>query len=210
MKGLMLNFVSAGLETSGRSLCQIFLDLLHDPTLQKRLQAEIDSQFELTHTITLKDKDKLPQVESYVLEHFRYLTQLPFLVPHMTIRDTAVSGYKVPANTFVLMNSYYIAHNPEVYEDPFTVKPDRFLDATGQLVDRDHPLRQNFLGFGSGRRGCPGEVLAKSRIFLFLANILQNFTVKLAGELPSRDVRKYPMSLLLTPPSVKVRFIRRQ
>lgn len=52
---------------------------------------------------------------------------------------------QVPANTFVLMNSYYIAHNPEVYEDPFTVKPDRFLDATGQLVDRDHPLRQKLV-----------------------------------------------------------------
>ncbi|XP_067942312.1 cytochrome P450 2B5-like [Watersipora subatra] len=210
LKGLLLNFITAGLETSRRSLSQIFLDLLHDPALQKKLQAEVDGQFEPAYTITLKDREKLPQVESYLLEHFRYLTQVPLMVPHMTIRDTKVAGYKVPANTVVIMNSFYTAHDPDVYDEPFKVKPERFLDENGQLVDRDHPYRENFLGFGAGRRACPGEVLAKSRIFLFLVNILQKYTVELAGELPDRDVRNYPMSILLTPPSVKVRFVRRQ
>ena len=39
------------------------------------------------------------------------------------------------------MNSYYSAHNPDVYEDPFKVKPDRFLDEDGKVVDPGHPLR---------------------------------------------------------------------
>ncbi|XP_067942929.1 cytochrome P450 2M1-like [Watersipora subatra] len=248
MKGMVFAFIAAGLETSRRSLAQIFLDLLRDPVLQKALQAEIDSQFETTHFITLKDKyvvmqtyqrlaqqtlpssvvlpnrsfvrqlclpsclvmpDKLPQLEAYMLEHFRYLTQAPFLFPHMTIRETQVAGFKIPANTTVLINSYYAAHNPDVYDDPFTVQPKRFLDKNGQLVDREHPLRQNFFGFGAGRRACPGEHLARSRIFLFLANILQKYDLELQDELPEDDVRKYPLSILLTPPSVKVRFIRR-
>ncbi|XP_067943680.1 cytochrome P450 2C23-like isoform X2 [Watersipora subatra] len=210
LRGLMVNFLTAGLETSRRSLAQIFLDLLHDPTLQKTLQAEIDSQFEPTETITLKDKVKLPRMEAYMLEQMRFLTQVPFMIPHMAVRDAEVAGYKIPAGTVVLMNSYHVAHNPDVFDEPFEVKPDRLIDESGKLVDRDHPLRENFLGFGAGRRQCPGESFAKSRIFLFLANILQKYDVKVDGELPERDVRKYPMSILLTPPSVKVQFTRRQ
>jgi len=45
-----------GMETSHTVLCQAFLDFFHEPNLQKRLQDEIDSQFEPSHIITLKDR----------------------------------------------------------------------------------------------------------------------------------------------------------
>ncbi|XP_067942928.1 cytochrome P450 2C23-like [Watersipora subatra] len=210
MKGLLLSFVNAGIETSSRSLTQIFLDILSIPGLQKDLQEEIDKQFEPTQVITLKDKDKLPQLESYMMEHFRYLSLLPFLFPHMTVRDTEVAGFKIPADTMVLMNSYYLAHNPDVYDDPFTVQPKRFLDKNGQVVDRDHPLRQNFFAFGMGRRSCTGELLAKSRIFLFVANLLQKYNLEVFGELPDSDIRKYKMATVFLPPNYHMRLLRRQ
>ena len=52
---------------------------------------------------------------------------------------------QVPANTMVLINSYRTAHNPDVYEDPFTVKADRFLDKEGKVVEPGHPLRQKYV-----------------------------------------------------------------
>jgi len=45
-----------GIETSHSVLCQAFLHFLHEPDLQKRLQDEIDSQFDSTHVIMLKDR----------------------------------------------------------------------------------------------------------------------------------------------------------
>ena len=53
---LCLNAIILGVETTLGSLSQSILDLLHDQDLQIRLQAEIDSQFELTHTMTLCDE----------------------------------------------------------------------------------------------------------------------------------------------------------
>ena len=44
----------------------------------------------------------------------------------------------------MLANSYCIGHNPDVYEDPFTVNPDRFLDDDGKMVEPGHPLRQKY------------------------------------------------------------------
>ena len=57
--------------------------------------------------------------------------------------------------------------------------------------------------FGMGRRGC---LLARSRIFLFLADILQKFDIEPAGELPERDVRNYPLSVIVEPPEFKAKF----
>ena len=51
-----MSMYTAGMLTSTSSTSQIFLDLLHDKSLQKRLQEEIDSQFEPTHTITIHDR----------------------------------------------------------------------------------------------------------------------------------------------------------
>ena len=53
---LCLNAIILGVETTLGSLSQSILDLLHDQDLQIRLQAEIDSQFEPTHTMTLCDE----------------------------------------------------------------------------------------------------------------------------------------------------------
>ena len=56
-------------------------------------------------------------------------------------------------------------------------------------------------------RACPGEKLARNRILLFIATILHKFDIEIAdGELPSRDVRSYPMSIIIHPPHFKVRF----
>ena len=49
---------------------------------------------------------------------------------------------KIPRSTRVLINNFYVSHDPNVYEDPFTVKPERFLNEDGSLVDASHPARQ--------------------------------------------------------------------
>jgi len=181
--------------------------LLHDKALSKRIQSQIDANFEPGEQITLKDRDKLPLLDAYLHENLRLLTQVPLLLPHSTIRDTEIGGYEIPARTRVFFNVFSASHDPEVYPQPFSCTPERYLDKTGQIVPPGHPVRRNFIGFGAGRRQCPGELLARSRIFLLLANILQKFDVEPAdGEIPERDVRGYTMGVIVKPPPVSARF----
>ena len=70
-------------------------------------------------------------------------------------------------------------------------------------------LSCSFIGFGAGRRQCPGELLARSRIFLLLANILHKFDIEPDGALPERDVRGYSMGIIIKPPVVSAKFILR-
>ena len=61
-------------------------------------------------------------------------------------------------------------HNPNVFEDPETFKPQRFLESNGSYVSS----RPNgFIPFGMGRRVCLGEKLALADLFLIIVNLLQ-------------------------------------
>lgn len=57
----------------------------------------------------------------------------------------------------------------------------RFLDERGQHIHSPSP---SYLPFGAGIRVCLGEVLAKMELFLFLAWVLQRFTLECPQDQP--------------------------
>ena len=61
-------------------------------------------------------------------------------------------------------------HDPKVFADPESFKPERFLESNGQYVSS----RPNgFIPFWLGRRVCLGERLALADLFLIVVNLLQ-------------------------------------
>ena len=78
-----------------------------------------------------------------------------------------------------------------------------FFNSEGLLFPPDHPTRRNLLEFSTGHRECPGENFGKSRVFLYLAMILQSFGIIPAsdGKLPNTDPRDYfPGAILKVKP----------
>ena len=63
------------------------------------------------------------------------------------------------------------------------------------------------LPFGAGRRVCPGEVLARNRLFLFVSSFMQKFNfVAVEGEAPPMyDPRDRLPGLVTKTPNFKVR-----
>ena len=68
------------------------------------------------------------------------------------------------------MHTFGIMHNPDVFEDPESFKPERFLQSNGKFISTRHP---GFIPFGMGRRVCLGEKLALADLFLIVVNLLQ-------------------------------------
>jgi len=60
------------------------------------------------------------------------------------------------------VNAFYTSHNPSVYEDPFTIKPERFLDEHGAVVAPGHPARHKY-------------VFNKFSNITYKANVLQTY-----------------------------------
>ena len=54
---------------------------------------------------TLKDREKLPYTEAALTEVMRVCPTAPTSLPHKTIRDTEVGGYKLPKGTRVCVTS---------------------------------------------------------------------------------------------------------
>ncbi len=62
------------------------------------------------------------------------------------------------------------------------------------------------LTFGAGKRVCPGEVLAKNRLFLIITSLLQAFNIfPTVGEMaPNEDPLSFKFALAMQPGDYEV------
>jgi cytochrome P450 len=74
------------------------------------------------------------------------------------------------ASTFVRA----ILHDPVMYPDPDSFKPERFINLDGSL--RHDPVLTTL--FGLGKRICPGRHLADATIFIVIASLLSVFNIE--------------------------------
>jgi len=115
----------------------------------------------------------MPYTEAFILEVFRVASIFPYAVPHCVTEDSELRGYLIPKGVSVYASIYSTHHDPEVWGDPENFRPDRFLSSDGSKVEKHESL----LPFSIGKRQCPGELLARDQLFLFLTTLLQNFRI---------------------------------
>ena len=162
----------AGMETTASTLCWALLYLIHNPEVQQMLHQELDQVIGPHRLPELGDKKNLPYLEATITETLRISSLVPLSVPHKAKVDTTLQGYRIPKGTTVLTNLWSLHHDPDIWDDPNSFSPERFLDQDGNFVA---PKFDSFLPFSAGRRVCLGEPLARIQLFLVLARLLHNF-----------------------------------
>nr|XP_020448126.1 cytochrome P450 1A1 [Monopterus albus] len=161
----------AGFDTVSTALSWSVMYLVAYPEIQERLYQELKVKVGLDCTPRLSDRPNLPFLEAFILEIFRHSSFLPFTIPHCTTKNTSLNGYFIPKDTCVFINQWQVNHDPELWKDPSSFNPDRFLSTDGNEVNRLEG--EKVLAFGLGKRRCIGEVIARNEVFLFLAVIVQ-------------------------------------
>ncbi len=153
----------------------------------------------------------LPFTRATLLEDFRYHSMVPTPGPKCITCATEICGVVIPEDTELLVNFWSIHHDKELWGDLEVFQPERFLDANGDLVPPDNPLRRYVMPSTGGIRNCPGEQLAVSRLFLFLANTCKRFQI-----FPGKDNNPDMVSLaalinrfIMYPPRFKFIFKKR-
>ncbi|GFO26201.1 cytochrome p450 ii f2-like protein ii [Plakobranchus ocellatus] len=58
-------------------------------------------------------------------------------VPHYCTGETKIQGYTIPANTPILPSLDSVLLDENIWENPLTFKPERFLDSEGALIKPD-------------------------------------------------------------------------
>lgn len=164
------DFFFPGTETPSSIIMWAIYYAIKHPDVQAKLHRQLDDVIgSKNRPPEISDKPNLPYLNAFITEVHRIVSETPLAVPHSTTRDTSLAGFKIPRNMTVLINLWAIHHDPDVWGDPFSFRPERFLDENGQLYV------EGVMTFSAGKRSCAGESFARKAVFLYLARLLKRF-----------------------------------
>ncbi|KAM9311801.1 cytochrome P450 1A1 [Gastrophryne carolinensis] len=171
------DLVGAGFDTITTALSWSLMYLVAHPQIQDKLQNELDQVIGRERRPKLSDRAQLPYTEAFILEMFRHSSFLPFTIPHCTTSDTVLNGYFIPKGICVMVNQWQVNHDPNLWKDPYSFCPERFLNADGSSINKTE--MEKVLIFGLGKRRCLGEAIGRMEVFLFLTIMLQQMQFSL-------------------------------
>ncbi|XP_058115257.1 (S)-canadine synthase CYP719A21-like [Magnolia sinica] len=147
--------------------------LIRNPEIQKKLFKEVSGGDKKRERVTVYQVNKMPYLQAVVNEVFRMKPIAPLGIPHKTVKDTTLKGWKIDKGTAVMVNIYAIHHDPKVWDHPEQFMPERFLNENARNVSV--ATERSFLPFGAGMRICAGMDLGKLQVGLTLANLINKF-----------------------------------
>ncbi|KAI8100208.1 cytochrome P450 [Halteromyces radiatus] len=214
---ILSDLLGGGTDTSSVSLSWMIVILSHHHDVQKKIQAELDA-FIQTHgrLPTFEEREQIPYTIAVQKECLRYRSTTPFGVPHISNHDLVVRDYFFPKGTVLVSNMIGMHMNPDVYPDPETFKPERFLNNTRTMSSsaNGNVNQRDLFIFGWGRRICPGIYLAEVEMFHIFVRIFANASIAppLDGdgkEVPIDMDAALDAGLVTLPQPYQVRFIPR-
>lgn len=191
-----LTLLFAGHETTALSLTWIFIPLLQNPGVVKKLLAEIDSVIG-DKPITPEMISKLTYLDATIKESMRVNNLFP-IVARKTLEPLELKGYEIPVGSTVAPCNMIIHHMESIYPEALVFRPERFLEDSNP-----HPY--SWLPFGGGNRRCIGMAFALYEMKIILASILPRIELEL---IPGQDFKAKRLGLALAPPTgVKVKVL---
>ncbi|XP_042882706.1 cytochrome P450 2C42-like isoform X2 [Penaeus japonicus] len=160
----------AGSETTSSTLTMAVYLLAKHPEIQKRVHEELDRVVGRDQLPSFSQMDQLPYTLATIHEVQRTFKLIPFSLPHSVTEDITVNGYNIPRGTILIANMEDCLKDPALWRNPDAFDPRNFLDDEGK-----YKRNEAFMPFGSGKRQCVGEPLARLELFLFFACVMQRF-----------------------------------
>ncbi|XP_077981373.1 cytochrome P450 1A1-like [Glandiceps talaboti] len=195
----------AGFDTTATCMHWALLYLVKYPTVQYKVQNEMDRVVGRTRLPTFNDRSQLVYTDSFILEVLRHASVVPFTLPHATTCTSILDDYVIPKDTVLFFNLWSVNHDPKLWSEPHEFCPERFINSDGQTLNKEAVSK--LVSFSVGRRKCPGETLAKLEVFLALAILLHQCQFDKSNErLPGLEGR---YGITLRPQLYKIHVQRR-
>ncbi|KIK54994.1 hypothetical protein GYMLUDRAFT_249015 [Collybiopsis luxurians FD-317 M1] len=176
--------VAAGSDTVGHACTVGTYFALQSHSIHRRLVEELREAWpDKDRPLSFIALEKLPYLSAFVKEAIRLSIGTLHPTPRVVGDETPeIAGLKIPPGTIVGMSTYFMLMNPEVFRDPYTFNPDRWL------VEGTSEMMLDFVPFSKGPRQCVGLNLAWSELYLIFGNIFRKLDLSLVGETAEVDL----------------------
>jgi cytochrome P450 len=152
----IMSLVLAGHETTASQLAWAFQLIAHHPRV-------------LCELLNERDRDEDIYLMATIQEVMRHRPVFLCTIPRVLQRDFEIAGtiFQPPAQ--LLGCIHLMHHDPQLYSNPQSFTPERFLD--------DPPGLHLWLPWGGGRKRCPGNHLAMFEMRAVLRAVLSKWEV---------------------------------
>jgi cytochrome P450 len=161
----LMTLLVAGHETTASSLAFAFSLLSRHPHVVEQLRE--DDEDYLTATIH---------------EVLRARPVLPNAAPRLVKEPVEIGGWSYEPGVCLVANSYLVHHDPDIYPDPYSFRPERFLG--------EGPGTYTWIPFGGGRRRCLGASFAILEVKTVLSAVVARFDLQPGGLGPELTRRR--------------------
>ncbi|KAK4499586.1 hypothetical protein PRZ48_010104 [Zasmidium cellare] len=177
--------IVAGGETTARVGTVILAHLLQNSALYQRLRQDIANVMSGPEIPPSRMLEDIPFMKAIVQEGIRIsapVTNRPILVaPEEEIR---YKKWVIPRGTPMSMTLQDVLFDPEIFPEPHTFDPDRWIRAAeeGKRLDR------YLVSFSKGSRMCVGTNVAYAELYLSVAALVSSFDFELVDFDMKRDL----------------------
>jgi cytochrome P450 len=149
----LMTLLVAGHETTASSLAFGMNMLARHPHVVEELRGGDDDYLQAT-----------------IYEILRARPVLPNAAPRLVKQPVEIGGWKYDPGVCLLANTYLVHHDPAIYPEPYSFRPERFVG--------EQPGTYTWIPFGGGRRRCLGASFALLEMKTVLREVLRRFDVR--------------------------------
>lgn len=174
-----------GFSTTSTTMSWILARVLTRPDVYTWLMRELRETIG-DGPITRGMTNRMPNLDATIKETLRLHPVTPLNGVRMLKKPLEIDGYRLPAGTILVHCAYLLQRSPEVFFDPETFSPERFVSK------RIDPYAWG--AFGGGERVCIGRGFAMEEMKVLLAKMLIELKLELIGGLPASQQQGFFMA----------------
>jgi len=184
----MITILLAGHETTATSMAWVMYRLLQHPEVLETARTEMASVFGSGRQASLAEQvTELGYLDAVIKETARLHPIVPIVLRYLDA-PTRIGDFDLPAGSVAAPCIYLTHRRPDVWPDPETFRPERFID---RRVDP-----YTFFPFGGGARHCLGAAFATYEMKIVLARVLARVSLRPD---PAHTVRTVRRGITLAP-----------
>ncbi|KAL4979754.1 putative benzoate 4-monooxygenase cytochrome P450 [Aspergillus desertorum] len=182
--------ITAGSGTTATVLRNTAYHIAANEPIRQRLHEELASAMpDPSSPPPLMTLEQLPYLSAVVNEGLRLCAPVIHrMTRQFPDKDLKIHGYTLPAGSKVSLTLPLILENADIFPDPYTFRPERWLS---ENQDPGKRLEKYLVTFNRGPRMCLGINLARAELILILAAVFREFTFDVSEVVRERDIDYY-------------------